>query len=48
MRGGTILVGSETWCRDVKQRAQGDWNANQAADFAERCPWGGRGFRRAR
>lgn len=35
--GATILVASKAWCRDMKQRAQGDRAANQAADVAKHC-----------
>jgi hypothetical protein len=30
-------VGSEAWCQDMKQKAKGDWTANEAADFAKNC-----------
>jgi hypothetical protein len=30
-------VGSEAWCEDMKQKAKGDWTANEAADFAKHC-----------
>jgi hypothetical protein len=30
-------VGSEAWCQDMKQKAKGDWTANEAADFAKHC-----------
>ena len=30
-------VGSEAWCDDMKQKAKGDWTANEAADFAKYC-----------
>ena len=30
-------VGSEAWCNDMKQKAKGDWTANEAADFAKHC-----------
>ncbi len=30
-------VGSEEWCSDMKEKAKGDWSANEAADFAKHC-----------
>ncbi len=30
-------VGSEAWCSDLKEKAKGDWTANEAADFAKHC-----------
>ncbi|WP_404817661.1 DUF3012 domain-containing protein [Vibrio panuliri] len=34
---GCTEVGSEAWCDDMKQKAKGDWTANEAADFAKHC-----------
>ncbi len=33
----TPAVGSEEWCNDLKQKPQGEWSVNQAADFAKHC-----------
>jgi hypothetical protein len=30
-------VGSEKWCTQMKERAKGDWTANEAADFTKHC-----------
>ena len=30
-------VGSEDWCQDMKQKAKGDWTANEATNFAKHC-----------
>ena len=30
-------VGSEEWCNDMKEKAKGDWTANEASDFAKNC-----------
>ncbi len=30
-------VGSEAWCQDMKQKAKGDWTANEATEFAKNC-----------
>lgn len=30
-------VGSEAWCKDMKQKPKGEWTANEAADFAKHC-----------
>nr|WP_194436418.1 DUF3012 domain-containing protein [Vibrio fluminensis] len=34
---GCTEVGSEEWCEDMKQKAKGDWTANEATDFAKHC-----------
>jgi len=33
-------IGSEAWCQDMKQKAKGDWTANEATAFAKYCLWG--------
>ncbi|BDZ73803.1 hypothetical protein GCM10025856_15220 [Methylophaga marina] len=30
-------VGSEDWCQMMKDKAKGDWTANEAADFTRFC-----------
>jgi len=30
-------VGSPRWCEATKQKARGDWTANEALDFARHC-----------
>ncbi|MBO1256719.1 DUF3012 domain-containing protein [Alteromonas sp. 5E99-2] len=30
-------VGSEAWCKDLKEKSKGDWTANEAKDFASHC-----------
>ena len=30
-------VGSDEWCNDMKEKATGDWTANEASDFAKSC-----------
>jgi hypothetical protein len=30
-------VGSEDWCKEMKDKPKGDWTANEAADFARHC-----------
>jgi hypothetical protein len=30
-------VGSKEWCADMKEKAKGDWTANEATDFAKHC-----------
>ena len=30
-------IGSEEWCKDLKEKPKGDWSANEAADFAKHC-----------
>lgn len=30
-------VGSDEWCNDMKEKATGDWTANETSDFARNC-----------
>lgn len=30
-------VGSEAWCKQMKEKPSGDWSANEAADYAKHC-----------
>jgi hypothetical protein len=30
-------VGSEAWCKQLKDKPKGDWTANEAKDFAAHC-----------
>jgi len=30
-------VGSEAWCKNLKEQPKGDWTANEARDFAKNC-----------
>ncbi len=30
-------VGSEAWCKDMKETPKGDWTANEAGDYAKHC-----------
>jgi len=30
-------VGSESWCKQLKEKPKGDWSANEAADFTKYC-----------
>ena len=30
-------VGSAEWCNDLKEKPQGEWSVNAAADFAKHC-----------
>jgi hypothetical protein len=30
-------VGSEDWCKELKEKPKGDWTANEAGDFAKHC-----------
>ena len=30
-------VGSEEWCKDMKEKPKGDWTASEAADYAKHC-----------
>ena len=35
--GCTPPVGSEAWCKHMKNKDAGDWSANEAADYAKHC-----------
>ena len=30
-------IGSEKWCAQMKEKAKGEWTANEMADFAKHC-----------
>lgn len=30
-------VGSERWCEQMREKARGDWTANEALEFARSC-----------
>ncbi len=30
-------VGSESWCKAMKDKPKGDWTANEASDYARHC-----------
>ncbi|AAN53596.2 hypothetical protein DIKCMJMK_00656 [Shewanella oneidensis] len=30
-------VGSDAWCKQMKEKPSGDWTANEAADYAKHC-----------
>lgn len=30
-------VGSEEWCKDLKEKPKGEWTANETGDFAKHC-----------
>ena len=30
-------VGSERWCKALKDKPKGEWTANEAADFTRHC-----------
>ncbi|MCC4799237.1 MULTISPECIES: DUF3012 domain-containing protein [Enterovibrio] len=30
-------VGSDDWCKELKEKPKGDWSANEATDFAKHC-----------
>jgi hypothetical protein len=33
----TPEVGSERWCEQIRDKARGDWTANEALEFARSC-----------
>jgi len=30
-------VGSEKWCKQLKEKPKGDWTANEAKDYTKHC-----------
>ncbi len=30
-------VGSDAWCKAMKEKPKGDWTANEVKDFASNC-----------
>ncbi|CAG19691.1 MULTISPECIES: DUF3012 domain-containing protein [Photobacterium] len=30
-------VGSEDWCKEMKDKPKGDWTANEATEYAKSC-----------
>ncbi|WP_252895641.1 DUF3012 domain-containing protein [Photobacterium phosphoreum] len=30
-------VGSEKWCQQLKEKAKGEWSANEAVEFTRNC-----------
>ena len=30
-------VGSDEWCKDMKEKPKGDWTASETADYAKHC-----------
>ena len=30
-------VGSDNWCKDMKEKPKKDWTASEAADFTKHC-----------
>jgi hypothetical protein len=37
LSGCSPKVGSEAWCKAMKDKPKGDWTANETADFARHC-----------
>ncbi|WOT05542.1 DUF3012 domain-containing protein [Shewanella youngdeokensis] len=37
MSACTPEVGSEAWCKQMKEKPSGDWTANEATDYAKHC-----------
>lgn len=37
LSGCSLVVGTEAWCKAMKEKPAGDWSANAAADFAKHC-----------
>jgi len=35
--GCTPPVGSEAWCKHMKEKEAGDWTANEAKDYTRHC-----------
>ena len=37
LQGCSPEVGSKEWCVELKEKAKGDWTANEVKDFAKHC-----------
>jgi len=37
LSGCTPPVGSEAWCKQMKDKDAGDWSTNEASDYAKHC-----------
>lgn len=37
LAGCSPKVGSDAWCKSMKEKPKGDWTANEAADFTKYC-----------
>lgn len=37
LSAGCAPVGSEAWCRKMKEKPKGDWSTNEARDYAKHC-----------
>jgi len=37
LQGCSPEVGSEEWCKAMKEKPKGDWSSNEAADFTKHC-----------
>lgn len=35
--GCSAEVGSEVWCKDLKEKPKGEWSANEVGNFAKHC-----------
>lgn len=35
--GCSSEVGSDEWCKDMKEKPKKDWTASEAADYAKHC-----------
>ncbi len=37
LAGCSPEVGSEQWCKNLKEKPKGDWSSNEATDYAKHC-----------
>lgn len=37
LQGCSPKVGSDEWCKAMKEKPKGDWTANEFADFTKHC-----------
>ncbi len=37
LAGCAPKVGSDAWCKNMQDKARGDWTINETADFAKYC-----------
>jgi hypothetical protein len=31
------VLGSDKWCKNLKEKPKGEWTANEAKDYAKHC-----------
>jgi hypothetical protein len=37
LTGCSPEIGSDEWCKDMKEKPKGDWTASETANYAKHC-----------